>query len=178
MAVDLLDAIINQRHSAPGTRFVFKHEAHHDLESLVWVLGYVQMRKMLSIATSKIEYKRERETLNELFTSVFGRTDVGDILDSREFLKPLGWIEDKSLKDFLAKHLSPKIGFLMAILYGKIHELYFQKRMERGTYISASHSNNNTGTKNPFQTKNARGKEEDLTHDYLIGLFRQLCDDT
>lgn len=177
MAVDLLDVIISQAQMAPGTYNVFKQQPYHDLESIVWVFSYIQLRKMLSEAgLKKKEFGRERALLNGIFRRVFGKVNVVDIREQRRLLAALEWVDNEALNPFLHKHLSEKLGALIGILYRKMSKLSFQKRLGgRGKYLSKPNSDNIM--KDPDQAKYDAGEEEELTHDYLIGLFRQVCDE-
>jgi len=167
MAVDLLNVIVSQAHTR--LRIDFKQMEHHDLESIVWVLGYIQLRKMLVIATSrKKQYDEESKVLNEIFKTTFGKVKVADIRDQRRILAPLEWIGVLALKSFLAEHLPKQLADLMGILYRKMHRLFLQK--QQGS-LSVSDS-----LRDPDEAKRKEAKEDELTHDYLLNLFTQIVD--
>ncbi len=100
-----------------------------------------------------------------------------DISDQRQLVTALGWVRNDDMGEFLVENLSKKLGGLMGILYRKMDRLFSQKRQgEGGKYFSTLNPIN--AMKDPDQEKYTTYKEEDLTHDYLIGLFSQIINKT
>ncbi|KAG9219390.1 hypothetical protein CCMSSC00406_0005284 [Pleurotus cornucopiae] len=79
MAAELLEAIVY-------ANLKVKHEAHHDLESFVWVLAYVISRSVNERTDLPTE---QRKQLKTHFVKSFGYHGVYDIHTSRLSCKPL-----------------------------------------------------------------------------------------
>ncbi len=123
-------AIDSQRKLAPGVHVPFKHKARHDLESIVWVLGYIQLRRMLLIAAGDEYYDRAKEFLDTTFMSAFGRSKVPDILRQRELVSPLEWIEERSWMHLMEDHLSAKLGGVIETLFRNCVDCFIETRQK------------------------------------------------
>lgn len=170
MAVDVLEVAASSAHVLLSVRPVFKQQAHHDLESIIWVLAYVLLRKLLSLASKTEGCEQEKEVLGTTLKDSFGRMKVADILKEKQLVNPLAWIDKDILGPFLDRHMSLKMADLAGLLVGKLERLFSRKR--RGKHISVA-----TNTlRNPDHGKYIDHEAEELTHDYLIDLFSQILE--
>ena len=76
MALALLSAVSRKK--------PLEHTPGHDLESIVYVLGYTVLRRVVSSTGCP-------KSLEELFKSCFGKGIVQDIASERNNYQPLSW---------------------------------------------------------------------------------------
>ncbi|KLO14792.1 hypothetical protein SCHPADRAFT_292602 [Schizopora paradoxa] len=167
MALDLLKIVVSEVDDPEAQATSFKHNAHHDLESLVFVLAYVLLRKALLIASSDEKYKVVRKNLDEEFRKSFGRIDSWDILTWRRSLMCFRWIGESYLAPFIREHFSKVLLEILGIIYRKMFRIYFQEDcgvLSKATVVSDP------------AAEERRMEEDDLTHDYLLKLFLYLAD--
>ena len=92
MALALLEAI--QRKEA------VEHTPGHDLESIVYLLGYSVLRRLVGSAGCP-------ESLEKFFKNCFGQENVGDIADKRRDRQPLSWwYRDKGERQYISQQTS------------------------------------------------------------------------
>ena len=122
MALALLEAI--QRKQA------LEHTPGHDLESIIYVLGYTVLRRVVSSAGCP-------ETLNDFFKECFGQETVGNIATQRETCKPLTWWykhNDRHVKKYASGIMGGLFRGLVKLLravHGEIEEDFYQASLDK-----------------------------------------------
>lgn len=161
--------------SNPGAHIAFKHKARHDLESLVWVLGYIQLKRMFYIATATAKQtehydRRPMEFLDSTFKSAFGRSKASDILFQRELVSPLVWIEERSWNPLVESCLSSKLGDIIDTIFRKLRRIFYRKKGKN--IYQLEYLKRADPDKRRYHRKGA-----ELNHEYLIELFHQIVKD-
>jgi hypothetical protein len=87
------------------------HEAHHDIESFVWVMCYSICRQLLTFKSLTKDKKKE---LTSFFHNTFGRVDLNTIRSSRGVRAPL------EIRRRFAESLSSPLVFLLKRLDGHV----------------------------------------------------------
>ena len=112
MALALLSAVSGKK--------PLEHTPGHDLESIVYVLGYTVLRRVVSSAGCP-------KTLEEVFKKCFGQETVSDIASQRMGCQPLTWLfahEGDAMH--IRKHMSGIMGELFLGLKKAIEAVHQQ----------------------------------------------------
>ncbi|EPS93207.1 NAD-binding protein [Fomitopsis schrenkii] len=107
MAIPLLDAI------AAGRKTRLAHTPSHDLESIIYVLGYTVLRRLVSTAGCP-------GSLEKVFKRCFGQETVDDIISMRESQQPLSWYFKRGDDQAKIGHIHNHMSDIMCKLFEKL----------------------------------------------------------
>ena len=102
-----------------------EHTPVHDLESIIYVLGYTVLRRLVGSAGCP-------RTLEDFFKDCFGKETVRDIAAQRETCKPLSWWYTHN-DPHVKKHVS---GIMVGLFIGlettvlAVHRETFEKSIQ------------------------------------------------
>ncbi|KAL0957587.1 hypothetical protein HGRIS_001371 [Hohenbuehelia grisea] len=80
MAIQLVEAMDNGK--------AIKHEVHHDVESIIWVLAYAIARRLINV-NSKAEDDEIKNKISMFFAAAWGGGSLNAIVTAKQALKPL-----------------------------------------------------------------------------------------